>query len=84
MEVGQATLHEEDTDIRHFFEDCFQVRTYVYTYVQVHVVVYYCISVHRCTYNQCNHAEHAYSYIHDLTAAHSKTSRSDNRSLHTP
>jgi hypothetical protein len=27
MEVGQATVHEEDTDIRHFFEDCFQVRT---------------------------------------------------------
>jgi hypothetical protein len=32
MEVGQATLHEEDTDIRHFFEDCFQVCTYVYSY----------------------------------------------------
>jgi hypothetical protein len=27
MEVGQATLNEEDTDLRCLFEDCFQVRT---------------------------------------------------------
>jgi hypothetical protein len=27
MEVGQATLNEEDTDLRIFFQDCFQVRT---------------------------------------------------------